>query len=180
MNDFVPLTLDGQPHLPPEVPQHRPPPRFLFGREFISAFTIAARASTKTIDLITYRLGPTVVIGDNPFQRLLIALEAAAARSVHITIHFCPWGLPKHQRPALGDLLARLSDVGIKIRQSAYKTRLHAKLSIFDSKLAIIGSHNLTHHSLQNSGELSAMFPILQTPPELRQWLRIITEAANA
>ena len=151
----------------------------LFGKNFTPAFVELADNSTATITAITYRLGPVTHPGTNPFADVLASLQRAARRGVHVSVFFCPWGIPITQRRAQASLETRLSSDRVKLHHAAYNTRLHAKLYSFDESALIIGSHNLTYSSLMSHAELSIRLHITQLPPDIYKWLDALTQPCN-
>ena len=105
-------------------------------------------ATKKYIDLTIYCMSPLTATTQPRHRRLIDALINARKRGL-----FCRAIIAKLHRDSPGQKandmsVAMLRNAGWYVRTSRGCPTMHAKISIFDNSLALIGSHNWTDAAL--------------------------------
>ena len=116
-------------------------------------------AAKSTIDIVTYDWRWYAGKPAHATQQMNIAIVNAAKRGVRVRAVL-----------NVADQATFLATLGIKARGLKDKRVLHAKLLIFDSRVVVIGSHNLTSNAFYRNLECSMVLDIPEGETRLMQF----------
>lgn len=92
-----------------------------------------------------------------PGTRVLDELAAASDRGVKVELLIAGQSDHPILQRAVRELVPRLARRGVRVFEDHHRM-MHAKLAVFDDRLAVVGTSNLDRQSLDHSAEVNAVF----------------------
>lgn len=154
----------------------------LYRSDFLTALTNAAELAREQILICTYLIHWKKSENPDQFDRAMTALAEAARRKIKCKILTPSTLKTPSLRGANARALSKIIDAGWQSYVAPAGKLAHAKFCIFDSRIVIIGSHNLTRaasdRNLECSLEIRDPRTALNLEKKFTEWLKsaLLTE----
>jgi len=116
------------------------------------------RSSKSSIDVLSYIFNCNLYKKADKANLIFLELKKFVTRGKKIRVVFDYPRLHKPNYNPVKFFTRRFKEAGFDVRYLHSSTTQHAKLLIFDDKLALSGSHNLTTRSVVSPHDISLLF----------------------